>query len=153
MACDFLLNVKGVQRYRDQEPETVELTTEAELRGESGGVLLLRYAESELTGLKGTETSFEIHRDKVVLRRTGAVRSEMIFIPGQLHQSLYNTPEGALLISVRTTVVEAEMTLEGGSLHVGYDITVENLGTGRIDYWLKVRKKQTRRFGPETGET
>ena len=28
MACDFLLDVKGVQRYRDQEPETVELTTE-----------------------------------------------------------------------------------------------------------------------------
>ena len=140
MTCDFLLDVKGVQKYEDREPETIELTTEAALTGEEG-VLYLRYAESELTGLKGTETTFEIYRDKVVLRRTGAVRSEMVFLPGQLHQSLYNTPEGALLISVRTTEVEDEMTLEGGTLHVGYDITVENLGTGRIDYWLKVRKK------------
>ena len=140
MACDFLLHVKGVQKYRDQEPDTVELTTEASLTGEDG-VLCLRYAESELTGLKGTDTIFELHRDKVVLRRVGAVRSEMLFIPGQVHQSLYNTEEGALLITIRTTEVEDEMTLTGGSLHVGYDITVEGLGTGRIDYWLDVRPK------------
>ena len=141
MACDFLLNVKGVQQYHDQEPDVVELTTEASLTGE-GGVLFLRYAESDLTGLKGTDTVFELHRNKVVLRRTGAVTSEMIFIPGEVHQSLYNTEEGALLITVRTTAVEDEMTLTGGSLHVSYDITIEGLGMGRIDYWLSVRPKQ-----------
>jgi uncharacterized beta-barrel protein YwiB (DUF1934 family) len=141
MACDFLLNVKGVQQYHDQEPDVIELTTEASLTGENG-VLFLRYAESDLTGLKGTDTVFELHRNKVVLRRTGAVTSEMIFIPGEVHQSLYNTEEGALLITVRTTAVEDEMTLTGGSLHVSYDITIEGLGMGRIDYWLSVRPKQ-----------
>ena len=140
MACDFLLNVKGVQQYHDQEPDVIELTTEASLTGENG-VLFLRYAESDLTGLKGTDTVFELHRNKVVLRRTGAVTSEMIFIPGEVHQSLYNTEEGALLITVRTTAVEDEMTLTGGSLHVAYGITVEGLGTGQIDYWLNVRPK------------
>ena len=44
MACDFLLNVKGVQQYHDQEPDVIELTTEASLTGENG-VLFLRYAE------------------------------------------------------------------------------------------------------------
>ena len=140
MACDFLLQVKGVQKYRDQEPDTIELTTEAELTG-SEGVLYLRYAESELTGLRGTNTSFELHRDKVVLRRDGAVSSEMVFIPGQVHRSLYNTEEGALLITIRTIAVEDEMTLEGGSLHVSYGITVEGLGAGQIDYWLTARRK------------
>ena len=43
MTCDFLLNVKGVQKYEDREPETIELTTEAALTGEEG-VLYLRYA-------------------------------------------------------------------------------------------------------------
>lgn len=141
MAFDFLLNVKGVQQYHDQEPDVIELTTEASLTGENG-VLFLRYAESDLTGLKGTDTVFELHRNKVVLRRTGAVTSKMIFIPGEVHQSLYNTEEGALLITVRTTAVEDEMTLTGGSLHVSYDITIEGLGMGRIDYWLSVRPKQ-----------
>ena len=141
MTCDFLLDVKGVQKYEDREPETIELTTEASLTGEDG-VLFLRYAESELTGLQGTETVFELHRDRVVLRRTGAVTSEMVFLPGQVHQSLYNTEEGALLITVRTTAVEDEMTLAGGSLHVSYNITVEGLGMGQIDYWLKVWPKK-----------
>ncbi len=140
MACDFLLQVKGVQKYRDQEPDTIELTTEASLTGEDG-VLYLRYAESELTGLRGTDTIFELHRNKVVLRRVGAVTSEMIFIPGQVHQSLYNSEEGALLITVHTTAVEDEMSLAGGSLHVSYDITIEGLGMGKIDYWLEVRPK------------
>ena len=141
MRNDFLLDVKGVQKYRDREPDTIELTTEASLRGEDG-VLYLRYAESELTGLQGTDTVFELHRDRVVLRRTGALTSEMVFIPGQIHESLYNTEEGALLITIRTVAVEDEMTLAGGSLHVSYDITVEGLGMGRIDYWLTVRPKR-----------
>ncbi len=140
MGCEFLLHVKGVQKYRGQEPDTIELTTEAELTG-SEGVLYLRYAESELTGLRGTNTTFELHRDKVLLRRDGAVSSEMVFVPGQVHRSLYNTEEGALLITIRTTAVEDEMTLEGGSLHVAYGITVEGLGSGTVDYWLTVRKK------------
>ncbi len=141
MACDFLLKVKGVQQYRDQEPDMIELTTEASLTGEDG-VLFLRYAESELTGLRGTDTTFELHRGRVVLRRTGAVSSEMVFVPGQVHQSLYNTEQGALLITVHTTAVEDEMTLEGGTLHVAYDITIEGLGMGRIDYWLEARPKR-----------
>ncbi len=140
MTYDFLLDVKGVQKYEDREPETIELTTEAALSGEDG-VLFLRYQESELTGLQGTETCFELHRDKVVLRRKGAVSSEMVFVPGLVNQSLYNTDEGALLITVRTTAVEDAMTLTGGSLHVAYGITVEGLGTGQIDYWLNVRPK------------
>ena len=141
MACKFLLHVKGVQKYRGQEPDTIELTTEADLTGEDG-VLYLRYAESELTGLKGTDTIFELHKDKVVLRRVGAVHSEMVFVTGQIHQSLYNTEEGALLITIRTVAIEDEMTLSGGSLHVSYGITVEGLGSGTIDYWLEVRPKR-----------
>ena len=140
MACDFLLHVKGMQRYQNQDPDTIELTTEAELHGEDG-VLYLRYAESELTGLAGTTTIFEIHRDKVILRRTGSVASEMVFIRGHIHESLYNTPEGALMITVHTTAIDDEMSLEGGSLHVAYDITIEALGMGKIDYWLTVRPK------------
>lgn len=141
MGCDFLLDVKGVQKYQDQEPDVIELTTEASLTGEDG-VLFLRYAESDLTGLKGTDTVFELYGNKVVLRRTGAVTSEMVFVPGEVHQSLYNTEEGALLITVHTTAVEDEMTLTGGSLHVSYDITIEGLGMGTIDYWLNVRPKK-----------
>lgn len=140
METEFLLSVKGVQRHGQEEPQIIEMTTEASLTGEDG-ILYLRYAESALTGLEGTDTCFELHRDKVVLRRTGSVRSEMIFALGQVHESLYDTEQGALLITIRTLELEDEMTLEGGSLHVGYSISIESLGMGRIDYYLNVRRR------------
>ncbi len=140
METEFLLSVKGVQRHGQEEPQIIEMTTDASLTGEDG-VLYLRYAESALTGLEGTETCFELHPDKVVLRRTGSVRSEMVFALGQVHESLYDTEQGALLITIRTRELEDEMTLEGGSLHVGYSISIEGLGMGQIDYYLNVRRR------------
>ena len=147
METEFLLSVKGVQRHDQEEPQVIELTTEASLTGEDG-VLYLRYAESALTGLEGTVTCFELHQNKVVLRRTGSVRSEMVFIPGQVHESLYDTEQGALLITIRTLELEDEMTLEGGSLHVGYSISIEGLGMGQIDYYLNVRRREPARADP-----
>ena len=141
MGCDFLLTVRGVQRREDQtEPDIIELTTEAELTGEHG-VLFLRYQESELTGLKGTTTTFELQPHKVILRRSGALSNEMEFVVGQVHQSLYDVGDGALLITLHTTAIEDEMTLQGGTLHVAYNITIENMGMGKIDYFLTVVPK------------
>ena len=60
MKPDFLLTVRGTQRYADHEPETIELTTEAEMQHKDG-VLFLSYPESALTGLQGTITTFALH--------------------------------------------------------------------------------------------
>ena len=140
MRPEFLLTVRGEQRYADREPEVIELTTEAELTGE-GGVLRLSYRETELTGLQGTKTVFELYPHRVVLRRTGTVRSEMEFVVGKTHHSLYDTGEGALMITIRTILIEDRMTLEGGTLRVAYTISVEGLGSGTIEYKLHVRRR------------
>ena len=64
----------------------------------------------------------------------------MVFELGRVHQSLYDTGHGALMITVRTTAIEDNMTLEGGSLLVAYDISIEGLGMGRIEYQLQARR-------------
>lgn len=140
MRPEFLLTVRGTQYLPDRKPEVIELTTEAELTG-SGGVLYLRYEESALTGLQGTTTLFELHPHRVLLRRIGAVTSELDFVVGKVHESLYDTGQGALLITIRTTEIEDNMTLEGGTLRVAYNISIEGVGMGRIEYRLEVRRK------------
>lgn len=147
MKPDFLLTIRGTQRYADQEPETIELTTEAELRHENG-VLYLSYPESALTGLQGTVTTFALHPHRIVLKRTGTVNSEMEFELGKVHQSLYETGHGALLITVRTTAIEDDMTLEGGTVRVAYNISIEGLGMGSIEYQLRAK-----RLAPNQRET
>ena len=139
MKPEFWLTVRGVQEYDGIDPDTIELSTEASLTSEDG-VLFLSYPESALTGLAGTVTTFEIRPDRVVLRRRGTVNNEMEFVPGEVRHSLYDFGHGALLVTVRTTRIDDNMTVDGGTLTVSYRLCLENLGSGKIEYRLSVRR-------------
>ena len=128
-----VVSIRGTQTYEGREPEVIELTTEGELY-EKDGVVYLAYAESELTGLEGTLTTFSLREDRVSLVRTGRVESAMEFTVGQVDESLYDTGMGALLVTIRTLAIENNMALTGGNLHVSYKITIESFGSGQIDY-------------------
>ena len=60
----------------------------------------ISYEESDLTGLKGVTTTFRVEPDKVILTRTGNLHSQMVFQQGKSHDSLYQMPFGALMITV-----------------------------------------------------
>ena len=135
MKSEMRLQIRGTQRFEERDPETIELTTDAVME-EREGVLFLSYPESELTGLEGTLTTFEIRLDRVILRRRGTVNQEMEFVEGKTHHSLYRIPEGALMVTVRTTSLEDKMTLAGGSLRVVYRIELESTAAGEIEYFL-----------------
>ena len=50
MEKDVIISIKGVQRYENADPDTMELVTEGRLERE-GNSYTLSYQESELTGL------------------------------------------------------------------------------------------------------
>ena len=54
-----MLTIRGEQRYQGQEPEAVELVTEGEMEATSEGWRIC-YQESDLTGLQGATTTFEV---------------------------------------------------------------------------------------------
>lgn len=137
MKREVLIQLRGTQQYEDQAPDVIELTTEGTLE-RVGEKLLLCYEETELTGLQGTTTSFEVSPDRVVLRRSGAASSLMEFTVGVVHKSLYETPMGAMLITVCATKIDSNLDERGGNLTVCYDITIEDLGMGSIEYHLVV---------------
>ena len=144
MKPEFWLTVRGFQQYDGIDPDTIELSTEASLTSEDG-VLFLSYPESPLTGLAGTVTTFEIRPGKVILRRRGTVNNEIEFVPGEVRHSIYDFGHGAMMVTVRTTRIDDEMTVDGGTLTVSYRLCLENLGSGKIEYRLLVR-----RIGPDT---
>ena len=95
-----VISVRGEQYYDGVDPDATELVTEGVLEPTEEG-LRLRYQESELTGMEGTETVFEVTPTRVILRRTGAVNSQMVFEEGQQHTSLYETPMGELTVDIQ----------------------------------------------------
>ena len=135
-----VLSIKGCQRYADQEPEVIELLTEGSMEFRSGG-WEITYEESALTGLEGVTTLFRVEPGRVVLRRTGALRSEMIFEEGVSHESLYQMAFGALMLSVKATSVFYDIVSDGGVIDLVYDIDIENTQAGVIEYHLDIRAK------------
>lgn len=138
MKKKVVLSIIGRQAYQDQEPEDIELLTEGSMHLREG-VWEISYEESELTGLGGVTTTFRVEPDKVILQRTGKLHSQMVFIQGQRHESLYQMEFGALLISVYPRQVFFDLTEDGGFIDLVYDIDIEQSTGGTIDYHIDIR--------------
>ena len=140
MSFPVVLSLKGTQSYLDQEPEVIELVTEGVMENH-GQRWDLSYEESDLTGLAGVTTTFQIEPGKVILNRTGNLNSQMVFVEGQQHDSLYQMEFGALMLSVKATRVEYDLTEEGGTVDLSYRIEIEQTSAGTIDYHRVIRRK------------
>ena len=141
MSTRVMLSITGTQRYADQEPEVIELVTEGTMEFTRGG-WDITYEESELTGLEGVTTTFRVEPGKVVLDRKGKLTSQMIFQEGVEHNSLYQMPFGALMLTVKATFVFFDIVPDGGVIDLSYDISIENAEAGVIDYHLDIRAKE-----------
>jgi uncharacterized beta-barrel protein YwiB (DUF1934 family) len=77
----------------------------------------------------------------VTLTRTGALKSQMVFQQGVPHESLYQMPFGALMLTVKATRLFYDIVPDGGVIDLSYNINIENTEAGVIDYHLDIRAK------------
>ena len=103
--------------------------------------VLLEYQETELTGMEGTTTTFDVNGSKVTLTRTGAVNSQMVFEEGRQHTSLYETPFGELTVDIQTSRLRHNLSERGGVMDIKYSIAVEHTVTGRNCFKIRVKRK------------
>ena len=135
-----LLTIHSEQHYEDTEPDSIELMTEGVLELTREG-MVLSYQESELTGLEGTTTAFEIRGPQVILSRTGNVNSQIVFEEGKQHTSIYETPFGELAIDIQTSRLRHSLSERGGLMDLRYSISVDHAVTGRNAFKIRVRRK------------
>ena len=140
MKNNVVLAIQGKQKYEDQEPEVIELVTEGTMVFRDGG-WDISYEESALTGLEGVTTTFRVEPGKVTLTRKGPLNSTMVFQENVVHESLYQMPFGALMLSVKATSVFFDIVPDGGVIDLSYQINIENSEAGVIDYHLDIRAK------------
>lgn len=140
MKQNVVLRIRGRQSYDGQEPDVIELVTEGTMELRNGG-WDISYEETELTGMVGVTTTFRVEPGKVTLRRTGKLRSEMVFQQGVRHESLYQLEFGALLMAVTAKQVFFDIVSDGGVIDLVYSIEIENSAAGLVDYHLDIRAK------------
>ena len=141
MKRPVILSVQGCQYYPEQEPEVIELVTEGTLEFRDAGWDIC-YEESELTGLEGVTTTFRLEPGQVLLQRTGKLRSEMLFREGVSHDSLYQMDFGALMLTVCAKQIQADVSAQGGEVHLVYSIQIEGMEAGLVEYHLQIRAKE-----------
>ena len=139
MEKDVIISIRGTQDYSGTDPATMELVTEGKLAVQDGA-LCLSYEESELTGMEGTTTVFQVEPEKVTLLRLGSVQSEMVFEEGRRHMSLYSTPYGNMEIGVRARRLNSTLELTGGRLEIDYDIEINHMLAGQSLFRIDVRE-------------
>ena len=135
-----LLTIRSEQHFENADPDSMELMTDGTLELTEEG-LRLTYQETELTGLEGTTTTFEIRGPQVILTRSGSVNSQMVFEEGRQHTSLYETPFGELSIDIQTSRLRHNLTEQGGVMDLRYSISVEHAAAGRNAFKIRVRRK------------
>ena len=142
MDKSVIISIRGTQTLDDNPPETVELITEGRLIdcGEEG--YTLTYQESELTGLEGTLTTFQVEPDCITLLRLGEFNSQMVFQPGRRHFSMYDTPYGALSIGINTRKMRAALDDHGGQIEIDYAIEIDHAVAGENAFHIDVREKE-----------
>lgn len=134
------LSIRGQQSYAGQDPDVIELVTEGTLEDIEDGWILC-YEESDLTGLAGVSTTFQVQGKTVTLIRSGKLNSQMVFQEGIPHDSLYEMEFGALMLTVCAIQVKTDLTDAGGTIDLKYSIEVEQNAAGMIDYHLDIKAK------------
>ena len=140
MKTPVILSIRGRQSYDGQEPDIIELVTDGSMEFRDGG-WDISYEETELTGLAGVTTTFRVEPNKIILTRSGALRSQMFFEKGVRHDSLYQMPFGTLMLTVCAESIFFDITPGGGMIDLVYSIAIEHDQAGMVDYHLDIRAK------------
>ena len=135
-----VLSLRGTQTYEGQEPDVIELVTEGTMEFRDGG-WDISYEESQLTGLEGVTTTFRVEPGKVILERTGNLRSKLVFQKDVPHDSLYQMSFGTMMITVCAQYLFFDIVEDGGVIDLLYSISIENNAAGTVDYHLDIRAK------------
>ena len=142
MEKSVILSIRGQQTFEDNSnPEVIELVTEGTLTGHENGNYTVRYQESELTGLEGTQTTILVEGSSVSILREGQVNSQMVFEEGRRHLTMYNTPYGALTMGVNTRKMKVDLDETGGCIEICYALEIDHAVAGENLFSVYVRTR------------
>jgi len=133
-----MISIKGSPVPTSSEDESYELMTDGEY-SRKDGISTFSYLESELTGMDGLLTTFNVEPDRVILSRGDGLSGDMIFSEKQKHHFLYETPFGSILMGIDTHSIKKNLRDDGGSLEIRYDIEVDNISVSRNLFQIKIR--------------
>jgi len=125
MKKNAIISVVSKQSDREDDGESIEVVTPGKFYKENNCYYAV-YEETEISGMKGTTTTLKIDEEKFTLIRTGTTNTEMKFKKYVRDLTLYNTPHGALDLTVDTKELKMDVDNNGGDVFIDYDMIIGN---------------------------
>lgn len=131
-----IINIKNSQTFNDHD-ETVEITSTGKFYSKNGKFYIL-YKEYSDMG----EISIMIKAEggKVSVRRGGACNAVMNYVENNCEEVVYRLPFGDTVFELRTRTVENNLTEDGGTLALDYDLVL-NYEVYRNQMEIKIERK------------
>ncbi|MCL2045821.1 MAG: DUF1934 domain-containing protein [Oscillospiraceae bacterium] len=133
------ISIKGTPIKPDDDNVGFELMTDGEYIQEDG-IYTFCYIESELTGLDGLMTTFNVEPDRVVLTRGDGSNGDMVFSEDAKHYFLHNTPYGSITMGIDTHSITKILADDGGCLEIRYDLQVDNVAVSQNLFRIDIRQ-------------
>lgn len=134
---EVLINIHSIHAYDQEDTDSVAFSTDGLYRFENG-IGLLRYWESEVTGMPGTQTRVRISPDSVVVDRVGMVNSQMEFREGLKNYFPYETPFGQATLGMDTRRIRSCFNEHGGDMELDYVMNLDHAVAMRNKFRLTV---------------
>ncbi len=134
-----VITIRSSQGLEFAKADEIEFVTDGEyLHDESGSII--KYMESELTGLTGTETAVSVRKDEVIVRRRGTLNSRMEFREGEKSRFLYDTQFGSATLSVDTRKIKTRLDPTGGEIQIDYIVDMDHAIVSRNSLKLNIKR-------------
>ena len=102
----------------------------------SDDAVRLTYTEENEGGRAESEIIW--HGGALTVKRSGAIRSEMVFKPGEVHQSLYSVSAYSFDVSVKPRRMQVELDAGGGKIDLLYNMTIGGADKAvRMKIWIQ----------------
>jgi len=125
MKKNAIISVVSKQSDNEDDGDAIEVVTPGKFYKENNCYYAV-YEETEISGMKGTTTTLKIDEEKFTLIRTGTTNTEMNFKKYVRDLTLYNTPHGALDLTVDTKELKMNVDNSGGDVFIDYDMIIGN---------------------------
>lgn len=120
---EVLIDIKGTQVNEMGEEEVIEFSTIGRYYVKEQNYYIV-YEETKMTEMDGTTTSIKTEKNRVTLNRMGEVEHRQVFEASKLNESYYCTSVSKMLMGVIPSIVEVNLTDEGGSINLEYELEI-----------------------------
>lgn len=136
-----MITIKGLQNDLAGEDNKIEFITDGTFGFENGSGFF-SYMESELTGMEGTKTTFNLSPNYITMVREGTLNSQMVFQEGRKHNFLYETPFGSTTMGVDTKYINMELDERGGDVEIDYLVDMQQQVVAHNKFEINVSEQK-----------